>query len=103
MRGGSEAAEPPYLACKSRDRVAGLSDVFDDGVETDVRRGDALGSQVQRDVQVAVQNRVIAETYETLAAEPATRLKQCDPRRRRDGESLRGGMFDLGGSVSSMP
>jgi hypothetical protein len=82
----------PY---KSRDRLGGLSNEVDDGIKTDVRRGDLIGPRAQPDVQLLVKIRVVAESYEGFATDRLTRLKLREPGCRRYCEGSRGALFDF--------
>jgi hypothetical protein len=57
-----------------------VSNEVDDGIKTDVRRGDLVRPPVQPDIQLLVKIWVIAELHERLAADWLTRRELCDPR-----------------------
>jgi hypothetical protein len=73
-----------------------VSNVVDDGIKADVRRGDLLRSQLEPDMQLLVKIRVVAELHERLAANWLARIEPRDPWPRRDREGSRGALFNVG-------
>jgi hypothetical protein len=88
-------AEPSHFGDEARDVVSGVGNEVDHGIEVGTWRSERLRPRVHGDVKLLVQDRIVAEAYEALAADPGTRFEEWSPGRRRDSERSHGAVFDL--------